>query len=51
VPYRDGLAVARRWKLPDANMFNYALGHLGMPFQLARDSAPFERLRQVMRAT
>jgi len=50
VPYADGLAVARRWKLPEANIFRYPLGHLGMPVQLARDPAPFERLRQVLRA-
>lgn len=48
VPYDDGLAVARRWKLPDANIFRYPLGHLGMPVQLTRDPAPFERLRQVL---
>jgi hypothetical protein len=49
VPYADGLAVARRWKLPEANIFRYPLGHLGMPVQLTRDPAPFERLRQVLR--
>lgn len=49
VPYGDGLAVARRWKLPEANIFRYPLGHLGMPVQLTRDPAPFERLRQVLR--
>jgi hypothetical protein len=49
VPYDDGLAVARRWRLPDANIFRYPLGHLGMPVQLMRDPASFERLRQVLR--
>jgi len=48
VPYGDGLALARQWKLPDANVFRYRLGHLGMPVQLTRDSAPFRRLRQVL---
>ena len=48
VPFEDGLSVARRWKLPEANMFRYPLGHLGMPVQLTRDAAPFERLRQVL---
>lgn len=48
VPYDDGLAVARRWKLPEANVFRYPLGHLGMPVQLTRNGAPFERLRQVL---
>lgn len=48
MPYGDGLAVARRWKLPEANIFRYPLGHLGMPVQLMRDPAPFERLRQVL---
>jgi hypothetical protein len=48
VPYDNGLAVARRWKLPEANVFKYPLGHLGMPVQLTRNTAPFERLRQVL---
>ena len=48
LPYKDGLEVVRRWKLPAANAFAYPLGHLGMPVQLARDLAPYERLRQVL---
>ena len=46
--YEDGLDVARRWKLPEENVFHYRLGHLGMPVQLTRDAAPFARLRQVL---
>jgi hypothetical protein len=49
VPYDHGLALAERWRLPGANIFRYPLGHLGMPVQLTRDPAPFERLRQVLR--
>ncbi len=48
VPYAGGLEVARRWKVPDANIFRYRLGHLGMPVQLIRDTAPFARLRRVL---
>lgn len=48
VPYDDGLALARRWRLPEANVFQYRLGHLGMPVQLTRDGAAFQRLRQVL---
>jgi hypothetical protein len=48
VPYDHGLAVAERWRLPEANVFRYPLGHLGMPVQLTRDGAPFERLRAVL---
>jgi len=48
VPYADGLDVARRWKLPETNVFRYRLGHLRMPVQLMRDAAPFQRLRQVL---
>jgi hypothetical protein len=51
VPYDHGLALARQWRLPEGNVFRYPLGHLGMPVQLTRDPAPFERLRQVLRAT
>ncbi|MCX7366415.1 MAG: hypothetical protein NTV97_32000 [Alphaproteobacteria bacterium] len=48
LPFGDGLAVARRWGLPEANVFRYPLGHLGMPVQLTRDQAPFERLARVL---
>ena len=48
VPYRDGLALAQRWRLPEDNQFRYRFGHLGMPVQLTRDRSPFARLRQVM---
>ncbi|HTR88412.1 MAG TPA: hypothetical protein VMI56_28285 [Reyranella sp.] len=48
LPYDDGLAVARRWQLPEENLFRYRLGHLGMPVQLTRDTAPFQRLKQVL---
>ena len=50
VPYRDGIGLAGRWRLPEENVFRYRLGHLGMPVQLVRDNAPFERLRQVLAA-
>jgi hypothetical protein len=50
VPYDHGLALARQWQLPEENVFRYRLGHLGMPVQLTRDPAPFERLRQVLSA-
>jgi hypothetical protein len=50
LPYDEGLAVAQQWRLPQANIFRYPLGHLGMPVQLTRDTAPFERLRQVLAA-
>lgn len=48
LPFEDGQAVARRWGLPAANVFRYPLGHLGMPVQLTRDPAPFERLARVL---
>lgn len=48
LPYEDGAGIARRWGLPEANNFRYRLGHLGMPVQLTRDTAPFERLRRVL---
>ena len=51
LPYEDGLGIARRWKLPEANTFRYPLGHLGMPVQLTRDTAPFARLRRVLDET
>ena len=49
VPYEGGVGLAEAWRLPAANRFEYRLGHLGMPVRLMRDSAPFERLRQVLR--
>jgi len=49
VPYPHGFALAQQWRLPGRNVFRYRLGHLGMPVQLMRDQAPFERVRQVLR--
>jgi hypothetical protein len=49
LPYADGNALVQKWKLPAENLFRYRLGHLGMPVQLTRDQAPFERLKQVLR--
>jgi hypothetical protein len=49
VPYDHGLALARQWRLPDDNIFRYRVGHLGMPVQLTRDPAPFDRLKRVLR--
>ncbi len=51
VPYDHGLELARQWQLPEENVFRYRVGHLGMPVQLTRDPLPFERLRQVSRAS
>jgi hypothetical protein len=49
VPYGDGLALARRWKLPEANIFRYPLGHLACRCSSRAIPAPFERLRKVLR--
>lgn len=49
VPYAGGKGLAESWRLPAANRFEYRLGHLGMPVRLMGDSAPFERLRRVLR--
>ena len=48
LPFADGLGVAEQWRLPAANVFRYPLGHLGMPVQLTRDPAPFERLARIL---
>jgi hypothetical protein len=48
LPYDEGRALAQKWKLPADNLFRYRLGHLGMPVQLTRDQAPFERLMRVL---
>jgi hypothetical protein len=48
LPFEDGLAVGRRWKLPEANVFRYPVGHLGMPVQLMRAPEPFRQLRRVL---
>lgn len=48
LPFKDGLAVARRWMLPEANVFRYPVGHLGMPVQLMRAPEPFGQLRRVL---
>lgn len=43
-PFRRGMALARRWHLPHANVFLRDQGHFSVPLGLARDPAPLNRL-------
>ena len=47
-PYAEGVHLARRWKVPDDNLFVLDLGHFTASLSLYRDLAPFRRLRAVM---
>jgi pimeloyl-ACP methyl ester carboxylesterase len=49
-PYADGRALARRWSLPDRNLFVYRQGHFSMPVWLLRQDAPLRRLLAVLDA-
>lgn len=46
--HAGGLALARRWKLPEANLFERPQGHFSVSLGLQRDRAPMARLFQVM---
>jgi hypothetical protein len=50
-PYAQGRALVRKWKVPDANLFQHDLGHFTASLSLYRDPAPFHRLRAVLDET
>ena len=46
--HAGGLALARRWGLPEANLFVRPQGHFSVSLGLQRDSAPMTRLLEVL---
>ncbi len=43
-----GLALARTWGLPEANLFTRPQGHFSVSLGLLRDRAPLERLAEIL---
>ena len=46
-PSAGGKALARRWGVPDANLFAREQGHFSVSLGLLRDRAPLERLKEI----
>ena len=46
--HAGGRALARRWALPEANLFERPQGHFSVSLGLQRDRAPMRRLFEVM---
>jgi hypothetical protein len=49
-PFSGGLALARRWQVPPANLFLRRQGHFSVAFDLARRSQPIDRLAEIVGA-
>jgi hypothetical protein len=49
-PYAQGLALARRWGVPEANVFARRQGHFTASLGLLRHDAPLRRLASVLTA-
>src|SRR3546814_3986116 len=49
-PFEGGLALARRWQVPPANLFLRRQGHFSLPFDLSRRPQPPHRLVEVLGA-
>ena len=48
-PFVGGLALARRWRLPDANVFVRPQGHFSVSLSLGRLPQPLRRLEAILR--
>jgi pimeloyl-ACP methyl ester carboxylesterase len=48
--HAGGLALARAWGLPEANLFTRRQGHFSVSLGLLRDKAPLERLTEILGA-
>ena len=49
-PFSGGLALARRWQVPPANLFLRHQGHFSVAFDLARRPQPLDRLVEILKA-
>jgi hypothetical protein len=49
-PFAGGLALARRWGVPPANLFIRHQGHFTVAFDLSRRPQPLDRLREILKA-
>jgi hypothetical protein len=47
-PFEGGLALARRWQVPPANLFLRRQGHFSVAFDLARRPQPLDRLAEIL---
>ena len=47
-PSSGGLALARRWGLPEENLFARHQGHFSVSLGLLRDRAPLARLKEIL---
>jgi pimeloyl-ACP methyl ester carboxylesterase len=47
-PHEGGLALARAWGLPEANLFTRRQGHFSVSLGLLRDRAPLDRLFEIL---
>ncbi|HET6224541.1 MAG TPA: hypothetical protein VFE11_20360 [Dongiaceae bacterium] len=45
-PFPQGLALARRWRIPAENLFLSQAGHFSAALELVRDQAPLHRLAE-----
>lgn len=49
-PYRGGLELIDRWRLPSANRFIWPQGHFSLPIALTRNDAPLRRFQQIVKS-
>ncbi len=45
-PFARGMALARRWRIPEGNLFLRDAGHFSAALDLSRDRAPLRRLAE-----
>jgi len=48
MPFEGAIAFARRWAIPEANLYVQRRGHFTVPLGLARDHRPIDRFCAVL---
>jgi predicted alpha/beta hydrolase family esterase len=48
MPFAGALELARRWAVPEANIFRRRQGHFTLAMGLERDAAPLRRLAELL---
>ncbi len=49
-PFARGMELARRWRVPEANLFVRRRGHFSLALGLFRDDAPLGRLAELLKS-
>lgn len=50
LPFAGGRALVERWSVPESNLFIWDRGHFSVPMTLIRNTAPLDRLTEIVQS-